>query len=408
MKVIDFAAAALLPLLLIAARAEIREVEAPEARLIQACETLLKMPLSAPDLQMLANVSRDASANPEIRKRSMSAYALSLLLQGNTNSFMRAVKIQHSTFPDGQQPLIRVTENDYIAACGDCEGKGIKPATCPYCLGSGKCRTCKGTGQVQSSAGASVKCTACVTPGVCRMCAGRKILDKPCPACNGTGRVFKLGARVRENYNELLSDIIYKCRKNAEFAAMFNAAANERDPNLRISMLHSLTNRFQHRDEVAEALGLLDTAMASQAHQAAIRQERETRERHEREIIALRKFETAENIPNAISTLKTYLQDNPDTHAKLEIQLLIENLEARLARHRLTRRILTGLAILFSLLMLVMFIQPLLRRKPVSGTGTLPGMDKLKSDDFTDPLKLTAQESRDRAKSQTARIPFSK
>lgn len=391
-------AAALLPLLMIPAKADARANGESETRLVQACEALFKNPTSAPDLQVLADVSRDASATPEIRKRSMAAYALSLLLQGHTNSYLRAAEFQRTTFPDGQPPLISVTEDDYIAICGDCEGKGIKPATCPACLGSGACRTCKGTGQVKTAAGAAVKCAACVTPGVCRMCAGLKTLDKPCPACNGTGRVFKLNARVRENFNELLAGIIETCRENTEFAAMYKAAASERAPDLRISMLHSLTNRFPHRDEVAEARGLLDAALASQAHQAAVRQERETRERHERDIAALRKLETAENIPGAISTLKTYLQENPDTHARLEIHLLTENLEARLARSRMTRKILTGLGILLALLMLVMFIQPLLRRKPVSGTGPLPGMDKLKTDDFTDPLKLTAQESRDRSK----------
>lgn len=233
MKLINLAAAALSPLFVIAAKVEARETGTPgpqEARVLQSCAALLKNPLSPTDLQTLANVARDTSANPEIRKRSMAAYALALLLQGNTNTFTRAAEIQRSSFPDGPQPLIRVTQADYSAVCAECGGKGVKPATCPACLGSGKCRTCKGTGQVKSSAGAAVKCASCQEPGVCRMCAGRKTLEKPCPSCNGTGRVFKLGARVRENYDELLSGIAEQCRENAEFAAMLKAAVTERDP----------------------------------------------------------------------------------------------------------------------------------------------------------------------------------
>ncbi|MBP8800306.1 MAG: hypothetical protein KBI41_02120, partial [Kiritimatiellae bacterium] len=77
------ALATFLPLLLVAKVPE-------EARLRAASEALLQTPLSVPNLHILSEYVRNSDNPPALRSRAMAAYAMALLLQGNTNNFVRA------------------------------------------------------------------------------------------------------------------------------------------------------------------------------------------------------------------------------------------------------------------------------------------------------------------------------
>ncbi len=193
-----------------------------EERLQQACVTLRQEPLSVPDLVVLTEISRFATNSPALRSRAMAAYALALLMQGNTNAFARAAQMQKTVFPE-LPPLLTITPEDYTATCDVCKGIGMKDTPCPSCMGPRTCKACNGTGK-QAAGDGFVRCRACELRGTCGMCNGQQSLSTTCPTCKGVGTLLKQSGNVRNNYNALLTDMAAICQENIDFAARSNKA----------------------------------------------------------------------------------------------------------------------------------------------------------------------------------------
>lgn len=328
---------------------------AEESRLLAACQTLRQVPLSAPDLRVLADFARTTEQAPDLRSRAMAAYAAAVLLQGNTNTFARAQQVHRTTFPD-DAALLPLTAEQYTAACADCGGGGRRAGTA-------------------------------------------------CPACLGRGHIFKLSPLVRTRYTALLEDIAARCRDNADFAARFLEASRETRDDARIERLHALTNQFARRPDLAPALALLDDGLAKRAARQLAQEEREARQRAEREAAALRTLAEGPDRARAIRALRDHLAVHPNEPAALDLQALLEELVAKQERQRLLRNVWTALALLLGILAAVPVLRFLLVRQHVRKVGPLPGMDRIDKTAFTDPLSLTAEDSRARVKRKTARIP---
>ena len=362
--------------------------DAVEARLQQACVALQRSPFAAAELQTLLDVSRHATNSPALRSRAMAAYSLTLLMQGNTNSFDRAVQVLQSSYPE-TAPLITVSRSDGFAACDACAGSGGQLALCPTCMGSGKCKLCAGSGKRDSAV-----CPVCKGKGLCAMCAGKQKIEAACPTCKGSRFVFKPSEKIRENYNALLTGIVTLCQENARYAGLFLQASREADLAKRFALLKDLLQEFPQRTDLGPALDLMrETADASDVQEKRhLRQL--AREQSEREVEALRKLRDADDLNCAIATLATYLKGHPDTPALMELQTLREDLKASRKRKTLTRKILYGVLSLFGVLFVFTCLRPFLFRKKPDHFGPLPGMDKLDKTQFTDPLSLTSEESR--------------
>ena len=179
-------------------------------RLKQACENLKKTPLSKPNLKIVLDVARYATNSPNLRSATMTAVALSRLLQGDTNAFIRISQIQKTTFTN-QPQLLTVTADDYTATCEDCHGKGVKVTPCPRCMAPNKCTKCKGTRRIATEYG-FVPCDKCNSKELCKMCNGGKYLTVRCFSCKGVGTVFALSNNVHTNYINVLSFIAKMCR----------------------------------------------------------------------------------------------------------------------------------------------------------------------------------------------------
>ena len=378
-----------------------------EARLQQACVTLQQTPLDLSGLQILAEVSRTTTISPSLRSLAMEAYAAALLIQGNTNAFSQAVQIQKTMFPD-QPSSITIGKNDYLFTCTDCLGKGEKNTTCPLCRGSGKCKPCDGTGKTADAAGSTIRCPSCTRPGICNMCNGKKNTERTCPTCLGTGKIFKLSAAVRKNYRDLLSDIEGVCQENSDYAERLKKAELEKEVDTRIRLLQALTNSFPHRADLTQANVLLSDAVAKRETRLRTLQEQEARTRSEREVGELRKRVETESPENAIAALRTYLTEHPDTPALKDLQPVLDGLTYQQERKKKTHKILIVLATFVSIVLLFLFVQPFWQRKRVQGIEPLPGMRNIDKNKFTDPLSLTASDSRSRVKNKTSKIPFPK
>jgi len=95
-------------------------------------------------------------------------------------------------FHDAAFGLRRDVELERLSVCDTCLGNGAQPGTAPVA-----CRTCGGTGEVQS-ARRSVFGTL-MTSAPCSTCqgTGQEILDK-CPTCVGAGRVRQVASVTLE------------------------------------------------------------------------------------------------------------------------------------------------------------------------------------------------------------------
>lgn len=337
--------------------------DTPEAHLLKACETLLQKPLSIPDLTTLATVARTATNNPALQSRSMAAFSLAHLLQSNTNNFARASRILASTYPN-ETSLLTVTEADFIATCDACLGRGNKETPCPQCMGPNKCPVCKGTGETVAGNG-FVPCEACKNKGVCSMCKGQRHMTISCTPCNGNGKLIVPGDAVRNNYNRLLNGMIAICTENSQFADQFARAVAEKDCASRIRLLQTITNNFPKQPGQEQATALLDAALKEHA----------------------RVTNTLEDstAPNGLSGDMGQGQGAaPFTKKPQKTGLL--GLGA-------------GTLAIIALLSLVARTQ--LKKKQPRRLSSLPGMRNVNANDFTDPLTLTAKDSR----SQRAKQP---
>lgn len=342
------ALATFLPLLLVAKVPE-------ETRLRAASEALLQTPLSVPNLHILSEYVRNSDNPPALRSRAMAAYAMALLLQGNTNNFVRAQQAHRAAYPDDAQ-LIPLTAEHYSVPCDACNGTGRREKAV-------------------------------------------------CPQCFGRGSQFQLSPLVAQTYQKRLGEIVAQCRENAEYAEKFREATKTSHDDKQIELLQALTNSYPHRTDLAPAIALLDDALAKREVRLRAAQEQEERRRIEREAAALKVLAQGPDRPRAIRELRAYLAAHPNVAPALELQAVLDELVAKEERQQRLKKIGIGLAVLTGCLFLISVIRFFSFSRRTSSSGPLPGMDKIDKADFTDPLSLTAQDSLTRAKYKTARIP---
>lgn len=371
-----------------------------EQKLRQACVTLQQTPFAAEELQTLAETSRLATNSPALRSRAMAAYSLAFLMQGNTSAFERALSVIRTTSPDAL-PLIQVTREDCFAMCQNCVGSGNKTTLCPTCMGTGKCKSCLGLGTKDTAA-----CPACKGKSGCGMCSGKKRIKTPCPACNGSAFTFKPKESIRNNFTALLSDMIARCEDNARYAEQLQLATKETDHAKRIAILRPLLQDFSHRKDLGTALTMMELAVNAQRSEESWLRAKDTREREEREKASLLRLRDvrSRDLNAAVAQILTYLKEHPDRASDLELKDLFDELVARRNRATRARKIITGALVLVGTLLLITVLKPLLFRKKPGRASPCPGMDKIDKSQFTDPLKLNAQESHARNKIQAEQI----
>jgi hypothetical protein len=370
----------------------------PEPKLAEACAALQRTPLAAAEIQTLLDVSRQADYNPALRGRAMAAFSLTLLMQGDTNGFERAVQGLRTAYPNAA-PLVTVTREAAFTACADCKGKGVQTTICPACKGLGTCKSCDATGQKDGAA-----CATCKGRGACALCAGKKRISTPCAPCRGTRLVFKPSEAIRANYNALLAESVALVEENARYAEQYRAASRESDTAKRIALLTALLGAYPHRTDLGPAQSLLVEAVNTRNAREAARLEREARDRETRELESLRVLRETKDLNGAIATLSTYLQEHPKVAAYLELKVLLDELVAKRNRAALIRKVVYGILALAGTLFLAACLRPLLFRPRREGSGPLPGMDKVDMDKFTDPLTLNSTESKARVKTKTTNL----
>ncbi len=143
--------------------------------------------------------------DPTMRCKLGVLYALGCLASGNADEGLAMRTLLNKNFPHDE--LLQELSDDRICAtCPDCNnGRILEP--CVQCNGTGRCPTCKGTGQQTVpglGAPRKTKCMYCTdNPGKCKTCGGAKGFPKACPTCSGSGLVGS-AAKAQILYQRLL------------------------------------------------------------------------------------------------------------------------------------------------------------------------------------------------------------
>jgi len=132
------------------------------------------------------------TADPAVRCRLGVLYALGSMASGNAAEGLATRAQLAKAFP-GHELLQELADDRISVPCRSCEG-GVVKEPCPDCAGTGRCRTCKGTGfQTLTGLGdpRKVKCMYCTAKtGACKTCQGLGGFSKACPVCAGTGLIL--------------------------------------------------------------------------------------------------------------------------------------------------------------------------------------------------------------------------
>ncbi len=352
----------LLPLLLapLAVTSQTHQIGGVDAGLIalrQSCDTLAANPRDQEALAALLAYARNTNGIDRLRSRSMAAYALTGLMQADTNLYVTARDAHARAYP-ADKHLLRITPQECYVACAHCAGEGFVMGPCPVCKGDNRCPECKGKGVVpehQTLKGSrnparGVKCAACSGSGrvLCRRCGGKNLVPLRCPECKGNPLAFKTPPRVVEDFSLLVQGVSKWIANEEMFFSQLDAAKNMADPAKRIAALKSLIAAYGYRAEKAEMERLL-TADEAALKERIERQKQEESSR-ERALTALRTLKESADPAAAAATIRKYLAENPESENRIELQGMIHALEVRGGRKTQKRTYLYGIGAILALL----------------------------------------------------------
>jgi hypothetical protein len=344
----------LLGLLLVGAGQVQAVTPAPE----ELCATLQKSPWDAKAMQVMQTIMRNEGEPALLRSRAMALCALSLLKQGSTNQFLRAVQMLETGFPE-EKGLVTVSVAEQYVTCAVCAGKGKRETSCPGCKGS-SCTRCKGT----------------------------RTLQTVCSACMGAGQQFKLSPSVLENYNRLLEDILAMTRENQRYGKRSAEALAEKENDKKIALLEAVLAEFPKRADLGPVKKSLEEAQKIRAVVVARKLEQERRDQEESDVERLRGLrQTASaDCMSALREIEDYLLKHPKCFARAELEEIKAELTSKM---NLRNRLISSgywLAGIVGVLLLTAFVKVLLASRRVEQLRPLPGMDRIDKSKFTDPL----------------------
>ena len=323
-------------------------------RLTAACKTLSANPFDPAGLQALLDYSRSTSSIPHLKSRSMAAYTLAALAKGDTKLFLLAQNSHAASFPNDRALVPVRLESCFVP--------------CPACQES-----------VQS--------------------------DKTCAVCKGQRSLFRLPAKVMADYRMLLDKIQQFLQDETDIVTQIRQAKSEPVLEIRLRLLSQLLGRIRNRPEAGEIERLLLTDQQTFKNQQAEKAAKASQREHV--LNTLRGLKTSDNPKAAVITLREYLAANQDSPDRIEVQTLLNECLGKLEKQRKHEKQIYWfggiLLVLFGLscIHINYFKYTVLPSKATAAKET----QKVGTDSpFTDPLTLTAQESRAREKTKTSRV----
>lgn len=350
MKTLAFA----LPLLV--ASAFYSQAAITDAEVASAADTLLKSPKEQKAWQTLREVVRDETCSVAIRSRAMYLFALSNLLQMNTNLYAAALQAMQKSDPaEGPSLAGRLTPADWLVACPKCGGTGVREPSLP------------------GGQGVSPRCLDCL----------------------GTGKIFQLSLRVKDQLVTVLGEVKALAAENIRFADAARKAVAESNPPRRVAALRELTAKYAHRkdlDGVKQALTKTESEIEKENAIARQRQaEQALREQEARDYRSI--SASLENLPDSgipvlVREIDRFIEKYPKSSERLELEISKTKLQQREKIHTCIWRVFLACMVLMVLSSTLSFAKTLFaHKKKLTGPLPVPGLTK--TNEASDPLAGT-------------------
>lgn len=351
MKTVAFAALSLL-----VASALYSQPLITDAEVVHAADTLLQSPKDVKAWQTFREVVRPGTCPADIRSRAMYLFAISNLLQMNTNLYAAALQTLLKSDPaDGPSLAGRLTPADWLVPCPACRGTGAKTFA-------------PSTGQ-----NASIRCLDCL----------------------GTGKVFQLNPRVKDQLVTVLGEIKALATENIQFAEAARKAVAESNPQRRLETLRELTAKYAHRkdlDGVKQALAKTESEVEKAEALARQRQaELELREQEEKDFRSI--SSSLESLPDSgipvlIREIDRFIEKYPKSADRLELEINKAKLQQRASINAFIWKAFAVSVALLLLSSIFSFAKTLFaHKKKLEGPLPVPGLTK--TNEASDPLAGT-------------------
>ena len=326
---------------------QVSELSGELLTLREKCDILADDPRNESALEVLLEYAKNTNAVDRLRSRAMAAYALTGLMNGNTNLYVMARASHARLFPD-EKHLLKIDANECFVACQNCKGDGFVMGACPVCQGDDKCRKCNGRGVLMvpktlkgtRKVSKGPQCPACGGSGriVCRRCGGKNITKLRCSVCKGNPYTFKTPQKVIDDFALLVKGISKWISNEEIFVQQFNAAQSENDVSKRIQMMSSLLSAYSYRPEKTSMMEMIAADRAELAKRRA--EKRDTEIQINREITALRALKKESRSPAAaLKTISDYIEANPESEYRVELEAMRDDFAAQIVRKRDRRRL---------------------------------------------------------------------
>ena len=312
-----------------------------DATIQDACATLSQNAKDAKALGVIQAIAAEEAMPAAIRSRAMVFCALPFLQQMNTNRFGRIIEVMLTTYPDEGPAALGLTENDWLAVCPTCKGKGTKENQ-----------------------------TACLE-------------------CKGSGKVVELSPNVARRSAQVVTELRALATENIRFAEQSKKALALRSAQERLAALTEMLEAFPKRKDTEPLVKAREAALAEIAEQDALEAVMAERNRMRQARDAI--FAGAEKLPHSgipvlVRQIDAFLAQYPNSEHGIELEFLKSKQQSRYTLYTNLWRSLYALGGLI----VVMFIASLIKewifnRKKVS-SHKVPGLENLNADDLTDPL----------------------
>jgi len=380
-----------------------------------ACTNLLAKPLDEQSLQHLVTFSLNASNPVQLRSEALAVCVMSKLAKGETNLFTNGRNFHKANFPNDEKLL---EFGAYTATCKTCGGTGTieTPLFCKTCNNTGKCayKDCDNGKWITIRPGPNgharetspLSCPVCKGTGKCQACGGVSVERKKCPTCNGSKEVFRRPLTLGKKYESLLSDMIATVTETLTVDERLKLALGQKDPENRARLLSGILHDFPNHpasEKIRHHLQETFDLMHEQANVKALAEKR-----HEDIMGLLRGQSASGDGKTVILALEEHLKSCTNCPNKVEIGILKGNCEKRIIASAERKRVLYIVGCLLILLFGVSCIHINFFKYTLlpASSATAARRPKPGADQFTDPLALTAKDSRGRVKNKTSRIPM--
>lgn len=315
------------------------------------CQILLTKPLDSGALKSLLDLAR-STTNSDVRSRSMLICTLNPILRDDLVAYTRCLTALEASYR-GQSFIASAKPDALSESCLRCEGAGSGYRSCPSCSGSGKCKTCKGKGQITwvqiNGPSRTEDCSTCKGGGSCKQCDGKEKIQIKCANCQGSGQSISK-TKARDAYYQVLKETSSFCYQmlHPEIDHINKAVDAAKNQNIdeAVKTLENIIELYPQAENIKQAKDMLSVFLKKQQTAKENEERMKVIAKANEEKRKALEIETAQrllvkqqqefkvisettDVPKAISMSKTFIERYPNSPLSSEAKALLAKLQEK-------------------------------------------------------------------------------